>query len=310
MNTKKITVAAATAAALALTGTACNSASSGGSGTKIGLSVSTLNNPFFVQLKEGAQAEAKAAGVELTVTDAQNDASQQANQLQNFTSQNVKSVIVNPVDSDAAGPAVKAANNADIPVVAADRGVNKAEIATTVASDNVTGGKLAAKELATQLGGKGKVVVLQGQAGTSAARERDKGFAEGIKEFPGIKVVAKQPADFDRAKGLDVMTNLMQSNSGVTGVYAQNDEMALGAAKALGGKAGKSVRIVGFDGTPDGLSAVKSGKLAATIAQQPKELGKLAVQNAVKLAKGKKVNSEVKVPVKVVTKKNAADFSS
>lgn len=310
MNPTKITVAVATAAALALTGTACNSASGGGSDLKIGLSVSTLNNPFFVQLKEGAQAEAKAAGAELTVTDAQNDASQQANQLQNFTSQNVKSVIVNPVDSDAAGPAVKAANNAKIPVVAADRGVNKAEIATTVASDNVTGGKLAAKELAAQLGGKGKVVVLQGQAGTSAARERDKGFTEGIKEFPGIKVVAKQPADFDRAKGLDVMTNLMQSNSGVTGVYAQNDEMALGAAKALGSKAGKSVKIVGFDGTPDGLAAVKSGKLAATIAQQPKELGKLAMQNALKLAKGKKVNSEVKVPVKVVTEKNAADFSS
>lgn len=133
--------------------------------TKIGMSLSTLNNPFFVQMKEGAQAEAKAAGVELTVTDAQNDASQQANQLQNFTSSGVSSVIVNPVDSDAVGPAVRGANKAEIPVIAADRGVNKADTAAFVASDNVEGGKLAARSLAEELGGKGKIVVLQGTAG-------------------------------------------------------------------------------------------------------------------------------------------------
>ncbi|MFI6725782.1 substrate-binding domain-containing protein [Streptomyces sp. R-74717] len=285
-----------------------NSGSSGGN-TKVGMSLSTLNNPFFVQMKAGAQAEAKAAGVDLTVTDAQNDASQQANQLQNFTSSGVKSIIVNPVDSDAAGPAVRSANKADIPVVAADRGVNKAKTATLVASDNVAGGKLAAAALADKIGGKGSIVILQGTAGTSASRERGAGFAEGLKAYPGIKVVAKQPADFDRTKGLDVMTNLLQSHPGVTGVFAENDEMALGAVKALGSKAGKSVSVVGFDGTPDGLKAVGAGTLYASVAQQPKELGKIAVQNAVKAAEGKKVDSTVKVPVKVVTEKNVADFS-
>ncbi|MFE3903968.1 substrate-binding domain-containing protein [Streptomyces sp. NPDC059153] len=285
-----------------------NSGSSGGN-TKVGMSLSTLNNPFFVQMKAGAQAEAKAAGVDLTVTDAQNDASQQANQLQNFTSSGVKSIIVNPVDSDAAGPAVQSANKADIPVVAADRGVNKAKTATLVASDNVAGGKLAAAALADKLGGKGSIVILQGTAGTSASRERGAGFAEGIKAYPGIKVVAKQPADFDRTKGLDVMTNLLQSHPGITGVFAENDEMALGAVKALGSKAGKSVSVVGFDGTPDGLKAVEGGTLYASVAQQPKELGKIAVQNAVRAAEGKKVDSTVKVPVKVVTEKNVADFS-
>ncbi|MFF3095761.1 substrate-binding domain-containing protein [Streptomyces cyaneofuscatus] len=285
-----------------------NSGSSGGK-TKVGMSLSTLNNPFFVQMKDGAQAEAKKAGIDLTVTDAQNDASQQANQLQNFTSSGVSSIIVNPVDSDAVGPGVRSANKADIPVIAADRGVNKADAATLVASDNVAGGKLAADALADKLGGKGSIVILQGTAGTSASRERGAGFAEGLKAYPGIKVVAKQPADFDRTKGLDVMTNLAQSHPGITGVFAENDEMALGAVKALGSKAGKSVSVVGFDGTPDGLKAVEAGTLYASVAQQPSELGRIAVQNAVKAAKGEKVEKTVKVPVKVVTRENVADFS-
>ncbi|MFJ9918463.1 substrate-binding domain-containing protein [Streptomyces rubiginosohelvolus] len=285
-----------------------NSGSSGGT-KKVGMSLSTLNNPFFVQMKEGAQAEAEKAGIDLTVTDAQNDASQQANQLQNFTSSGVSSIIVNPVDSDAVGPGVRSANKADIPVIAADRGVNKADTATLVASDNVAGGKLAADALADKLGGKGSIVILQGTAGTSASRERGAGFAEGLKAYPDIKVVAKQPADFDRTKGLDVMTNLIQSHPDVTGVFAENDEMALGAVKALGSKAGKSVSVVGFDGTPDGLKAVEAGTLYASVAQQPAELGKIAVQNAVKAAKDEKVASTVKVPVKVVTRENVADFS-
>lgn len=285
-----------------------NSGSSGGN-TRIGMSLSTLNNPFFVQMKAGAQAEARAAGIDLTVTDAQNDASQQANQLQNFTSSGEDAIIVNPVDSDAVGPGVRSANEAGIPVIAADRGVNKADTATLVASDNVAGGKLAAKALADKLGGKGSIVVLQGTAGTSASRERGAGFAAGIKAYPGIKVVATQPADFDRTKGLDVMTNLLQGHPGITGVFAENDEMALGAVKALGGKAGKSVSVVGFDGTPDGLKAVGTGTLYASVAQQPKELGKIAVQNAVRAAEDKKVAGTVKVPVKVVTRQNVADFS-
>ncbi|MFE2087412.1 substrate-binding domain-containing protein [Streptomyces sp. NPDC057582] len=304
----KLVIAAVCVAAVVAAVSFFNPGSSGTT-TKVGMSLSTLNNPFFVQMKAGAQAEAKHAGIDLTVTDAQNDASQQANQLQNFTGEGVKSIIVNPVDSDAVGPAVRAANKADIPVIAADRGVNKADTATLVASDNVAGGRLAAKALAEKLGGKGDIVVLQGTAGTSASRERGQGFTEGIKAYPGIKVVASQPADFDRTKGLDVMTNLLQSHPEVTGVFAENDEMALGAVKALGSKAGTSVDVVGFDGTPDGLKAVGTGTLYASVAQQPKELGKIAVQNAVEAARGKKVDSMVKVPVKVVTQKNVADFS-
>ncbi|MFD3501983.1 substrate-binding domain-containing protein [Streptomyces sp. NPDC058676] len=276
---------------------------------KMGLSLSTLNNPFFVQIRAGAQAEAKKQGVDLTVTDAQNDASQQANQLQNFTSSGFDAIIVNPVDSDAAGPSVRAADKAEIPVVAVDRGVNKATTDALVASDNVAGGELAAKTVAEKLGGKGKIVILQGQAGTSAARERAEGFAKGLKAYPGIQVVAQQPADFDRTKGLDVMSNLLQAHPDVQGVIAANDEMALGAIKALGSKAGTSVQVVGFDGTPDGLKAVAAGTLYASVAQQPTQLGRIAVDNALRALEGKKVEETVKVPVKVVTKENVAGFS-
>jgi len=276
---------------------------------KLGLSLSTLNNPFFVQIRSGAQAEAKRLGLDLTVTDAQNDASQQANQLQNFTSSNYGAIIVNPVDSDAASNSVKAADKAKIPVIAVDRGVNKAAVDTLVASDNVVGGELAAKTVAEKLGGTGKIVILQGQAGTSAARERAEGFAKGLKAYPGIQVLAQQPADFDRTKGLDVMSNLLQAHPDVQGVIAANDEMALGAIKALGSKAGKSVSVVGFDGTPDGLTAVKQGTLYASVAQQPSQLGRIAVDNALRAAQGKKVETTVKVPVKVVTKENVAGFT-
>jgi ribose/xylose/arabinose/galactoside ABC-type transport system permease subunit/ABC-type sugar transport system substrate-binding protein len=286
-----------------------HSGSSSATTPRMGLSLSTLNNPFFVQIRAGAQAEAKKLGVHLTVTDAQNDASQQANQLQNFTSSSLGAIIVNPVDSDAASNSVKAADKAKIPVIAVDRGVNKADVDALVASDNVAGGELAAKTIAEKLGGKGKVVILQGQAGTSAARERAAGFAQGLKAYPGIQVVAQQPADFDRTKGLDVMSNLLQAHPDVQGVIAANDEMALGAIKALGSKAGTSVQVVGFDGTPDGLTAVKGGTLYASVAQQPTQLGRIAVDNALQAVQGKKVESTVKVPVKVVTKDNVAGFS-
>ncbi|MBC7560955.1 MAG: substrate-binding domain-containing protein [Dermatophilaceae bacterium] len=291
---------------------ACNRTSpstsaTGSSAKKITLAVSTLNNPFFVSLKDGAVAEAKAEGVTLNVVDAQNDAATQANQLANAQSQNVQAVIVNPVDSDGAGAPVKALNTAKVPVIAVDRTVNGATVASFIASDNIGGGKQAAAELGKQLGGKGDIIVLQGTAGTSAARDRGRGFTEGMKAFPGIKIVATQTANFDRTQGLDVTTNLVQAHPGVAGIFAQNDEMALGAIKALGAKAGKAVKLCAFDGTADGVAAVKAGTLNCTVAQLPSELGKLAVQQAVKALTGK---ADANVPVKttVITAANAATF--
>jgi len=311
--TSRRTIALALAAGLAVFPlAACNRSSpstsaTGSTAKKITLAVSTLNNPFFVSLKDGAVAEAAAAGVTLNVVDAQNDAATQANQLANAQSQNVQAVIVNPVDSDGAGAPVKALNTAKIPVIAVDRTVNGAKVDSFIASDNVAGGKQAAAELGKALGGKGEIIVLQGTAGTSAARDRGRGFTEGMKALPGIKIVATQTANFDRAQGLDVTTNLLQAHPGVVGIFAQNDEMALGAIKALGAKAGKAVKLCAFDGTADGVAAVKAGTLNCTVAQLPSELGKLAVKQAVKALEGK---ADANVPVKttVITAANAASF--
>jgi len=300
-------------AGLVVLGTAgCNRTSStgasGGGDMKITLALSTLNNPFFVEVRDGAKAEAKKQGVTLDVVDAQNDSAQQANQLQTASSGSTKAVIVNPVDSDAAGPSVTALNKAKIPVVAVDRTVNDASVDSFIASDNVAGGKQAADDLAKAIGEKGEILVLQGQAGTSASRDRGKGFAEGIKAYPNIKVVGKQTANFDRATALDVTTNLLQAHPDVVGVFAENDEMALGAIKALGAKAGTSVKVAGFDGEADGLKAIEDGTLSSSVAQQPAKLGALAVDQAVKAVSGK-ADKTVQVPVVSVTKSNVGDFT-
>ncbi|WP_223199133.1 substrate-binding domain-containing protein [Solihabitans fulvus] len=300
------TLSVTTLALATACGSGGGSGGSAGAGMTIGLSVSTLNNPYFVQLKEGAEAAAKELGVTLVVQDAQNKSDAQVDQVQTFTTQGVKAIIINPVDSDQALPASKAAEKAKIPLIAVDRVIKGGTVASEVASDNVQGGALAAVELA-RAAPNSNVVQLQGVPGTSASRDRGTGFEQGMNSG-SIKVVAKQPADFDRAKGLDVMNNLLQAHPDVKGVFAENDEMALGAIKALGDKAGKDVAVVGFDGEPDGLKAVQDGTMAATVAQQPKELGRKAVEQAVHAAKGESVQKVIDVEVKVVTKKNVAEF--
>lgn len=302
-RTGAVAAAAALAGALALSG--CDR----GGHTDLGLALSTMNNPFFVGIKKGAQEEAKARGLKINITDAQNDPVQQVNQMETFTSQNVKAAVINPVDSDAAVPAVGVANRADVPVISIDRGVNGGKVGSTIASDNAAGGRLAAKTLAEAVGGKGKVAFLEGLPGTSAARERGKGFEEGIRAYPGIEVVARQPADFDRTKGMDVMANMLQAHGDLAGVFAANDEMALGASKALGARSGKAVKVVAFDGTPDGIAAVRDGALTATVAQQPRLLGRQAVDWAVRAAEHKSLPREVKVPVVLVTRENAGGFA-
>jgi ribose transport system substrate-binding protein len=297
------------AGALMAGASACGgSGSSSAGGDKVALLVSTLNNPFFVDLRDGAQAEAKKLGLDLQVSDAQNDSSTQQNQAQNAQSQGAKAVIINPVDSDAAGPAVAPLLSTKLPVISVDRAVTGEEVDSHVASDNVAGGAQAADELAKAIGEKGQVLILQGTPGAASTRDRGKGFKDEIKKYPGITIAAEQTANFDRSQALDVATNLMQSKPDAVGIYAENDEMALGAVQALGAKAGTDVKVFGFDGTDDGLKQVADGKLVGTIAQQPKELGRKAVQNAAKLIKGEKVQKTEQITVKTVTKENVADF--
>lgn len=261
--------------------------------------VSTLNNPFFVTMKEGAEAKAQELGYRLIVLDSQNDPSKELANVEDLVVRGVKVILINPTDSDAVANAIRLANNSNIPVMTLDRGANHGKVASHIASDNVAGGKLAAEFIAQRLGADAKVIQLEGIAGTSAARERGEGFSKGAAEHK-LTILASQPADFDRTKGLNVLENLLISNSNANGVFAQNDEMALGAVRAAQA-AGKSLLIVGFDGTKEGIAMVKRKRLAATIAQQPELIGALGIESADKLLKGQAVEAFIPVPLKVIS---------
>jgi ribose transport system substrate-binding protein len=278
-----------------------------GGGPRIGLSISTLNNPFFVTLRNGAQQAAKKEGAKLIIADAQDDAATQQDDVQNFVTQQVDAILINPVDSEAVVPAVQAANQANIPVIALDRGASGGKLETLIASDNVEGGRMAAKEL-IQLVGSGPVAQLEGIPGTSPTRDRGQGFEEVINAQDAVQLVSSQTANFLRTEGLNVTENILQSNPGIKGIFAQNDEMAMGAVRALGGRAGSEVKIVGFDGIEDALKAIQAGKLNATIAQQPDKIGSLGVENAMKVVDGKSVDKNIPVQVKLVTKENVSQF--
>lgn len=265
----------------------------------IALTVSTLDNPFFVSLKDGAQKKADELGYKLVVLDSQNDPAKELSNVEDLTVRGAKVLLINPTDSAAVGNAVAIANRNKIPVITLDRGAAKGEVVSHIASDNVAGGKMAGNFIAQKLGNGAKVIQLEGLAGTSAARERGEGFKQAIDEHK-FTVLASQPADFDRTKGLNVTENLLASKGDVQAIFAQNDEMALGALRAIGA-ANKKVLVVGFDGTDDGVKAVKSGKLAATIAQQPELIGSLGVEAADKILKGEKVEAKIPVALKVVT---------
>ena len=262
--------------------------------------VSTLNNPFFVTMKDGAESKAKELGYDLIVLDSQNDPSKELSNVEDLTVRGVKAILINPTDSDAVSNAIRMANRSDIPVLTLDRGASRGEVISHIASDNVAGGEMAGKYIMEKVGEQAKVIQLEGIAGTSAARERGEGFMKAVKGSQ-MDLLASQPADFDRTKGLNVMENLLAANPDVQAVFAQNDEMALGALRAVQAS-GKQVMLVGFDGTDDGIAAVKRGKLAATIAQQPDQIGALGVETAVKVLKGEQVEKYIPVPLKVVAK--------
>ena len=233
----------------------------------IGFSVSTQNNPFFVSLKKGVEEQAKTMGLKVKIVDAQNDPAKQANDISDLLESGVTVLIVNPVDSAAISTSVEAANNKKIPVITVDRSADKGTVVSHIASDNVKGGEMAAKLIADKM----------------------------------LTVVTKQTAEFDRTKGLNVATNMLQANPDVVAIFAHNDEMALGAIQAAK-SAGKQIFIVGFDGTEDAQKAVQDGTMAATIAQQPELMGKLAVETAAKVVKGEKVEAKIPAELKLVTK--------
>lgn len=266
---------------------------------KIGLSISTLNNPFFVSLKDGVVAEAAKQGMEVVVVDAQNDSAKQSNDVDDLIQQGVNALLINPTDSSAISTVVQTANSLGIPVITLDRSADQGEVAALVASDNVKGGQMAAEYIVEQLGKDTKVIELEGVPGASATRERGKGFHNIADEQ--LNVVAKQAADFDRTKGLTVTENLLQGNPDAKAIFAHNDEMALGAIEAIQ-SSGKDIMVIGFDGNDDALKSIEAGNLTATVAQQPELIGQLAVGAAKDVLQGKEVEANIAAPLKLVVK--------
>ena len=269
---------------------------------KIGLAVSTLNNPFFVDLKDGAEAMAEEMGVEILTVDAQDDAASQLSSVEDLLIKQIDVLIVNPVDGNAVVSAITAANDAGVPVITVDRGAEGGDVASHIASDNVAGGEMAGDFIAEQLGEEGNVVELQGIPGTSAARDRGKGFNQAMDKYSGMEVIARQPAGFDRAEGMTVMENILQGNQNIDAVFAHNDNMALGAMEAIAA-AGRSdeIMIVGFDAIDDAREAVKEGEMAATVAQKPGLMGEMAVETAIKVVNGEEVAEYTPVPLELIT---------
>ena len=269
----------------------------GSSGNVIGFSVSTLNNPFFVTLTEGARKAATENNVELVVVDAGDDAAKQTSDIEDLVSRNVGVLIVNPVDSDVVAPAVKSAMSQGIKVIAVDRGVNGVDVDCQIASDNVAGARMATEYLMELVGEGAKVAELQGVPGASATIDRGAGFHQVADQ--SLQVAASQTANFNRAEGMTVMENILQSDGTIKGVFAHNDEMALGAVEAVAAS-GKDIKIVGFDATDDAQKAVKDGKMAATVAQKPDKMGETAIGTAVKIMAGETVEKSIPVEVELI----------
>ncbi|BAM48084.1 ribose ABC transporter substrate-binding protein RbsB [Amphibacillus xylanus] len=263
----------------------------------VGFSISTLNNPFFVTLADGAEDKANELGIEIRTIDAQDDVSKQISDVEDLIQQKVDVILINPTDSSSVGTAVESANAAGIPVITVDRESESGEVAVHVASDNVAGGELAGELMVELLGEGSTVAILEGVPGSSSARERGEGFNNIASEK--LEVATSQTANFNRSEGLTVMENMLRSNPEIQGVFAHNDEMALGALEAVEA-ANKDIVIIGFDATDDAVEAVENGRLAGTIAQQPVLIGVEAIEAAFKLAKGEEVESFIPVELQVI----------
>jgi len=312
---RRTTIAVLTSA-LALTATAACSrpGDAGATGGKRDASavmiMSTLNNPFFVSVKNGAVDQARKNGLKLDVQNANNSDASALNLATTALSKQPGALVIDPVGSQSAISSVTAANNANVPVMAFDRKPDGGKLTSFVGYDAIQAGRNAADALAKGMGGKGKVVEIQGILGTNVAQDRSKGFEEEIAKFKGITTVAKQAADFDRGKALNVMTDVLQAHPQIDGVYAANDEMAMGVLAALKSRnlAGK-VTLVGNDGISDALAAIAAGQMYATNAESPYALGQRVADLATAITKGTKVQSEKSLEGELVTKDSVADYA-
>jgi inositol transport system substrate-binding protein len=276
----------------------------------IGISYQNLQNEFIINIQDAVQAEAKKLNVKLIESDGQGSADSQYSQIQNFLAQGVDAIILNPYDKEGDVRVVDASVAAHKPLVVVNAIVSNLDKANAyVGSQDAEAGKIEAQRMVDVLGGKGNVVIIHGPNGHSAEVQRTEGIREILTNYPNVKVVAEQTANWDRAQALDLMQNWLASGQQIDGVLAQNDEMALGALKAVEA-AGKQnqIAVIGIDAIPDALKAVADGKMIGTVFQDAKGQGTMAVDMAVDLVNGKQVKHDNYIPFQLVTKTNVAQF--
>jgi len=246
----------------------------------VGFSVSTLANPFFVIMKESGEATAAKLGVDMITLDAQDNLEKQVKDIEDLIARNVDVLIINPCDSDAIVPSVLEANRAGIPVITVTRPSKGGDVVQHLDVKNTFGGNLVGVAVAVELDGVGKVVILEGIPGAPSARERQEGFLQVIELFLDIEVLSSITAHYAREEGATVMEDLLQAHPEIDAVYAHNDEMALGAVRAIEAAGRTGIKVFGFDAIPDALDAIEAGTMVATIKQQPDLQMRMAVETA------------------------------
>ena len=280
---------------------------------RIGVSIARVDDNFMTYVRTGLEAAATQQDVQIQFEDAQGDVVRQLNQVEGFLNQNVDAVIVLPVDTAATANITRAAAASNTPLVYVNRHPDERTLpkgVVTVASNDIEAGQLQMRYLAEKLGGKGNVAIIMGDLAQNATRDRTEGARQVLKEFPGIRIVEQQSAEWQRSKAMDLTSNWLLAGTQFDAIVANNDEMAIGAAMALqqAGKAKGDVAIVGIDGLPDGLAAIKRGLLTASVFQDPKAQATQALQAAVRMIKGEAIEPEVWVPFELIKPEQVAVF--
>ncbi|MCW0315914.1 D-threitol-binding protein [Pantoea ananatis] len=277
----------------------------------VGVSMALFDDNFLTIVRTAMQKEMQKDGVKGQVEDAKGDVAQQLQQVQNFIGQGVDAIIVAPVDTNAVKPIIDQAAKAGVALVFVNR-KPQAQLGDKMAfvgSDSELAGRLQMEALAKATNGKGNVAILLGDLANESTRERTKGVEAVVAKYPNIKVVQKQTAKFSRNDAVDVVSNWMTAGDDINAIASNNDEMAIGAIQALG-KNDKHILVAGVDGTPDALQMIKNGKMVASVFQDGKGQGEGAVQTAIKLANGEKVQKIVDIPFQLITKDNYTKYTS
>ncbi|MCF1744811.1 sugar ABC transporter substrate-binding protein [Paradevosia shaoguanensis] len=275
----------------------------------VGMKGPGAGNPFWAAVEKGAKDKGTELGVDVVVVapPAESDVQAQITQIEDLIAQKVSGIALAPTDPNALAPVVDAAKAAGIPVVFVDtKGIN--EGVTFIGTDNAVGAALAADFMCKNLPQGSEVAILQGLISQSTGQARAEGSKKGL-EACGLKVVAEQTAEWDRAKGQSVMENILTGNPNIKGVFASNDNMALGAVEALKAAAKlKDVMVVGFDANPDAAASILAGEMTASIAQAPGNIGGFGVQALVDLKAGKTIDPVIDTGTVLVTKDNADKY--